>query len=96
MACVRFADDEKMLIEAACGVSIAPVYNGDLRSVLYGDLGEEEFIRLNVVIVVCGGSAVGLDLLEEWRRTYGEDEEVMRRFEGRGRDVNGERTGVLN
>ena len=34
MGSVRFADDERFLVEVACGVSIATVYNGQLRRFL--------------------------------------------------------------
>ena len=58
MACVRFAEEEKVLVEAACGVSLACLYNGLLKKVLPG-LSRED----RVVVVVCGGSNVDLDML---------------------------------
>lgn len=71
MACVCFADDERILVEPACGVSIAPAYNDTLSSLLFPGVSPEEFAKLNIVIVVCGGSKVTLQLLEEYRQTYG-------------------------
>ena len=70
MGSVFFADDERILVEPACGVSIAPAYNGALSSVLYPELSKEEFGKLNIVIVVCGGSKVTLQILEEYRTEY--------------------------
>lgn len=70
MASVCFANDERILIEPACGVSVAPAYNDTLSSVLFPDVSLEVFERLNIVIVVCGGSKITLQLLEEYRKTY--------------------------
>jgi len=83
MASVNFADDERILVEPACGVSIAPAYNDTLSSLLFPDLSPEEFAKLNIVIVVCGGSKATLELLEEYRRTYGADERVVKKFYAR-------------
>jgi L-serine/L-threonine ammonia-lyase len=78
MASVCFADDEKMLVEISCGVSIVPAYNGSLSSILYPQLSDEEFAKLNIVIVICGGSGISLQLLENYRQKYAEDEMVKR------------------
>ncbi|KAF4619076.1 hypothetical protein G7Y89_g14772 [Cudoniella acicularis] len=51
MGAVCFADDERIVVETACGVSIATAYNGSLRSLLFPELSEEEFAKRNVVIV---------------------------------------------
>jgi L-serine/L-threonine ammonia-lyase len=83
MGSVCFADDERMLVEAACGVSVAPAYNGKLRSILFPELSEEEFARLNIVIVVCGGSKVTVQMLEGYRTKYAKNETVLRTFHGR-------------
>jgi len=66
MACWRFADDERFLVEPACGASVALAYDGRLKKYLKG-FGPES----KVVIVVCGGSRISLELLEEYKRTYG-------------------------
>ncbi|PMD34680.1 tryptophan synthase beta subunit-like PLP-dependent enzyme [Hyaloscypha variabilis F] len=83
MACVEFADDERILVETACGVSIAPAYNDTLHTILYPELSDEEFSRLNIVIVVCGGSNVTLKILESYREKYGSDERVVSKFHSR-------------
>lgn len=61
--CVRFAEDERIMVELACGVSVALCYGGRLKRVAPW-LGEES----RVVVVVCGGVGVGVDLLGEWKR----------------------------
>lgn len=74
-ACWRFLDDERMLVEPACGVSLALAYNPELlrRHVGNNHFGPES----KVVIVVCGGSKISLSLLNEYRHTYsGREEEA--------------------
>ena len=58
MGCVRFADEERILVEAACGISLAAVYGGYVRKLLPGVRKEDR-----VVVVVCGGSNVSLEML---------------------------------
>lgn len=50
MACCRLMDDERIAVEAACGVSAAAIYYGLLRKAI-PDLGPNS----RVVLVVCGG-----------------------------------------
>ncbi len=47
-ACLRFADDHRLLVEPACGAALAAVY------------GRAEALRGadSVVVVVCGGAVV--------------------------------------
>jgi L-serine/L-threonine ammonia-lyase len=53
-----------MLIEPACGASLAPLYSERLRSKLLEELDTDKVI----VVEVCGGSGVSLELLEGWRK----------------------------
>ncbi len=57
-ACVRFADEHRVLVEPACGASLAAVY-GRARPL--------EGLR-PIVIIVCGGAGVSLPLLDEWKK----------------------------
>ncbi|KAF3934046.1 hypothetical protein ABW19_dt0203433 [Dactylella cylindrospora] len=50
MGCVKLAEDERLLVEDACGVSVATCYNGALRRVC-PELREDSL----VVVIVCGG-----------------------------------------
>ncbi|RYO74377.1 hypothetical protein DL766_009812 [Monosporascus sp. MC13-8B] len=70
---VKFANDARMLVEVACGATVAPVYNGDLRKVLGAGLGDEEWRRKNIVLVVCGGSNVTLEMLRAYQEKFGVD-----------------------
>lgn len=72
MACVRFADDARMLVEVSCGATLATVYNGDLRRYLGGGgINDEEWRKKNIVMVVCGGNNTNLATLERYRELYG-------------------------
>ena len=66
MGCWRFADDERIMVEPACGVSIALAYNGKLKELVHGLTKDSK-----IVIVVCGGAGVSLEQLMSWRQTYG-------------------------
>jgi L-serine/L-threonine ammonia-lyase len=57
-ACLRFADDHRVLVEPACGAALATIY--DRAAPLLG-VGA-------IVVIVCGGAGVNLPLLEEWGR----------------------------
>lgn len=70
ISCVRFADDARQVVEPACGATLAVAYRGDLRRQLGAELSDEEWSRKTVVLVVCGGSGITLDLLSHYRETY--------------------------
>jgi L-serine/L-threonine ammonia-lyase len=83
MCAVCFADDERIVVEAACGASLASAYNDALRTLLFPEVSDEEFRELNVVIVVCGGSNVTLEILEKYKQKYAKDERVVKKFHSR-------------
>jgi L-serine/L-threonine ammonia-lyase len=60
-ACLNFADDHRFLVEPACGASLALLY--EKRPIL------ERFN--NIVVIVCGGSGVNLELLRGWQKQFG-------------------------
>ena len=62
----RFADDERILVEPACGASVALAYDGRLKKYLKGFSPETK-----VVIIVCGGSRIDLKMMEAYRRQFG-------------------------
>lgn len=57
-ACLRFADDHRVLVEPACGAALAAAY--ERAAPLQG--------KAPVVIVVCGGAGVNREQLEIWRQ----------------------------
>jgi len=67
-ACVKFATEHRMLIEPACGAALASLYSERLRSRLLGEMQGDE--NSAIVVEVCGGSGVNLDLLEGWKSQF--------------------------
>ncbi len=55
-ACLRFADDHRLLVEPACGAALAAVY----------DAAAPLASAHRVLVVVCGGAGVTLERLREW------------------------------
>lgn len=99
MGCWRFADDERMIVEPACGASIAVCYDGRLKKLLPQLTTESK-----VVIVVCGGSNITLEMLMEFRKQYGSVEKQTTDDKGvpstlsapNGHEGNGETKRKLN
>lgn len=57
-SCLSFADDHRMLVEPACGMALAAVYES------HSLLLTPEY--QNIVVVVCGGIGVSMKLLHTW------------------------------
>lgn len=57
-SCISFSDDHRLLVEPACGASLA---------VLYKPI---EFLmdKENILIIVCGGAGVTLSQLDKWKK----------------------------
>lgn len=55
-ACLRFSDDHRVLVEPACGASLAVVY----------DSAEVVLDKTNVLLIICGGAGVTISQLQEW------------------------------
>ncbi|MDA0748858.1 MAG: pyridoxal-phosphate dependent enzyme [bacterium] len=55
-ACMRFVDDHRVLVEPACGAALAAVYGQ----------AEPLLDQASVLVIVCGGAGVSLELLQEW------------------------------
>lgn len=64
-ACRRFANEERILVEPACGVSLALCYSGKLRE-YFPDLQPSS----RVIIVVCGGSSMSLDIMAKYVKEF--------------------------
>ncbi|KAI6379190.1 hypothetical protein MCOR25_002068 [Pyricularia grisea] len=66
MGCWKLADDERLLVELACGVSVSLCYGGRLEKALGRKVKAED----NVVIVLCGGSNITVEMLREYRDMF--------------------------
>lgn len=71
MGCWRLADDERIMVELACGINVALCYDGRLEKALGRPVRPED----KVVIVLCGGSNVTSKMLCDWRNEYAYIEE---------------------
>ena len=71
MGCWRLADDERLIVEPACGVSVAVCYDGRLKQLL-PELNNDS----KVVVIICGGSDITLEMLMGYRKKYADVESV--------------------
>jgi L-serine/L-threonine ammonia-lyase len=55
-ACISFANDHRILVEPACGASLAAIYSklDILRK------------KQNILVIVCGGAGVSIKQIEDW------------------------------
>lgn len=60
-ACLRFADDHRVLVEPACGAALAAAY----------ERAEPLQKRSSALVIVCGGAGVALDRLRAWAEQVG-------------------------
>jgi len=64
-ACLRFADESRMLVEPACGAALAAVYSDEYWKTVVQRKESDV-----VVVIVCGGSVVSLELLQQWKNEF--------------------------
>jgi L-serine/L-threonine ammonia-lyase len=64
-ACLRFADDHRVLVEPACGAALAAVYGGQAANWL------EKCADGPVVVEVCGGAIVDRGILQAYAKQFG-------------------------
>ena len=62
--CLRFLSDHRLAVEPACGAVLSSVYAGLLPRL---DLPPGP-----VVVVVCGGNIVNIDMINKWREMVAE------------------------
>jgi L-serine/L-threonine ammonia-lyase len=55
-ACMRFIDDQRMLVEPACGAALALAYDAQESLAQYK----------NILVIVCGGVTATLEQLRKW------------------------------
>lgn len=58
-ACEQFLHDHRVLVEPACGASLATIYKPQRRTVLDG--------FQSPLVIVCGGATATIDKIREWR-----------------------------
>ena len=62
-ACIQYADTYRQIVEPSCGASLSIVLLEELS---------EKYLKKDetIVVIVCGGSAVSLELLDKWKRQF--------------------------
>jgi L-serine/L-threonine ammonia-lyase len=60
-ACVNFAQNERILVEPACGAALASISPQKLQHILACEPQVKE-----IVVVVCGGSIVNVPMMQQW------------------------------
>ena len=71
MGCWRLADDERLIVEPACGVSVAVCYDERLKHLLPKLTNQSK-----VVVIICGGSDITLEMLMGYRKAYADIERL--------------------
>jgi L-serine/L-threonine ammonia-lyase len=66
---IQFAHDHRILVEPACGAALAVIYSDLLWN--HPDTATLALSGRPIVVQVCGGSGVNLDLLQTWNQEYG-------------------------
>ena len=61
-------DDHHMMVELACGAALAAAY-GDKLEQLQRD-GQLSWTSGHLVVVVCGGGGVNVDMLLQWKNNF--------------------------
>jgi L-serine/L-threonine ammonia-lyase len=69
-ACVRFAQDHRILVEPACGAALAVAYSERLRQKYLLTKDNDNNTNGPIVLEVCGGSGVTVDLLHAWKEQF--------------------------
>ncbi|CAD0081546.1 unnamed protein product [Aureobasidium vineae] len=64
MGAWRLAEDERLLVELSCSVTVALCYGGRLEKALQRPVSKDD----KVVIIVCGGSNVTIDMVSQWKK----------------------------
>ena len=80
-ACLRFADDHRLLVEPACGAALAPIYGAAAAgSSLCAPLAQAAACGASgagVVAIVCGGAAVDRASLAALAHQLGLSDEAL-------------------
>jgi L-serine/L-threonine ammonia-lyase len=55
-SCLKFVEDHRVIVEPACGASLAAIYDG----------GELVKHKKNILVIVCGGVGASIEQLKQW------------------------------
>ena len=66
-ACVALLDDHRLLVEPACGAALALLYSERQRAAVAAAVAARDG---PLVVVVCGGSGVDWEIMQQWRDQF--------------------------
>ena len=71
-ACCQFADDQRCMVEPACGAALAgAAYDADgvnMGVSKFLEANPEKEMSSDVVVIACGGNIVSREMMDEWSR----------------------------
>lgn len=70
-ACGLFADEQKMLVELACGTTLVPAYNANLYHAIFPrqpTLESDPEAPRPVVFIICGGAKISVNETQEYEK----------------------------
>jgi len=59
-----------MMVELACGAALAAGYGDKLEQLQCNDNSQISWTSGNLVLVVCGGGGVNVDMLLQWKNKF--------------------------
>lgn len=65
-ACLKFADDHRFLVEAACGTALSALYVGFVDQVIE----KHDIKQKAIVVIVCGGAAIDTETIDHWNKEF--------------------------
>lgn len=63
---IKFTDEQRILVEPACGASLITVYDDNYYHQIQDLLGENK----DIVVIACGGSVVSLEMILAWKQQF--------------------------
>lgn len=60
-ACLKFADDHRLMVEPACGAALSLIYSKVFETKGYN----------KIAVIVCGGNIVNRALMQDWKQKLG-------------------------
>ncbi|CAG2107719.1 unnamed protein product [Medioppia subpectinata] len=67
-ACIKFADQHRILVELACGASLSALYTGLVKRLFLEN--SDQYSDGPVVVIICGGASVTIDMINEWKTQF--------------------------
>ena len=67
MGCVQFAGRHRMLVEPACGASVATMFDEELLKRVGMDETSDDGKEGPIVVIICGGAMIDEEILQRYK-----------------------------